>query len=89
MDDFPEFVGDERLGHDNTSSGVRTYGAIVYSAVTIASFFLVRFWPLPKRTGVVAVEGWTIGTPLPSACATKIVPSGVRGCGRGMFVPVE
>jgi hypothetical protein len=57
---------------------------MLYTLVTMASFFLVRGWPLPRRITGVSGGGCTSGTPLPSACTTKTVASGdgaaVTGC---------
>jgi hypothetical protein len=54
---------------------------MVERLVTTASFFLVGFCPLPSRTGGVTGACGTIGTPLPSACTTRMAPSVGLGLG--------
>lgn len=60
--------------------GVRTQGARVKTAATVAILFLLAFWPLVSRGLGCAPPGLTMGMPLQSTAATRIEP--VAGWGQ-------
>jgi hypothetical protein len=64
-----------------TACGVRRSDAMVYRPVTTASCFVPRFCPVLKRTEGAAGDAGTTGTPVPSACTTRIVGAGAGAGG--------
>src|SRR5579863_4289655 len=65
-----------RVGNrlSTTCDGVRTQGARVKTAATVAIRFLLAFCPLVSREVGCASPGLTMGMPLPSTAATRIEP---------------
>ena len=57
-----------------TCCGVRTQGARVKTAATVAMRFLLAFCPLVSRDVGCAPAGLTMGIPLQSTAATRIEP---------------
>src|SRR5450631_4227697 len=58
-----------------TSVGVRWIGGWLWTAATVAIFFLLAFSPFVRRATLIAPSGLTIGMPLQSIAPTRISPS--------------
>ena len=54
-----------------TAAGVRTRGAWLNTAATVAIFFLLAFMPLARLGTRSAPSGFTIGMPLQSMAPTR------------------
>ncbi len=75
------FLGSVRNRLSTTCSGVRTQGARVKTAATVAIFLRLAFCPLINRTERCELPALTMGMPLQSTAATKMEAVCCQGSG--------
>src|SRR6266566_7709579 len=75
------FLGSVRNRLSTTCWGVRTQGARVNTAATVAIFLRLTFCPLVSRTERCGLPGLTMGMPLQSTAVTKMEAVCCQGWG--------